>query len=160
MFFTYLPSPLGELLLAGSEDALALIGFPSGSMARRPEDGWERADEPFAEAARQVQAYFDGRLRVFDLPCAPSGTPFQSAVHEALRGIPYGETRTYADIARAIGAPQAVRAVGAANARNPLPIITPCHRVVGRDGSLTGFGGGLPAKRYLLEHEKRNAAHC
>ncbi|MBK9168153.1 MAG: methylated-DNA--[protein]-cysteine S-methyltransferase [Bryobacterales bacterium] len=123
--------------------------------ARRPEAGCvEDPNHPVvAEALRQLHAYFAGELHEFDLPLAPEGTPFQRRVWEALRAIPYGETRSYGDIAKAIGAPKASRAVGAANGRNPIPVVVPCHRVIGADGSLTGFGGGLAIKRTLLDLE-------
>ncbi|MBJ50163.1 MAG: cysteine methyltransferase [Gammaproteobacteria bacterium] len=157
MYYTYAASPIGQLLLAGSADALQVIGFPHGDKARRADIGWERYDEPFKKTARQLNEYFAGERREFELELAPEGTKFQVEVLEALRGIPYGETRTYRDIAVAVGRPKAVRAVGNANGRNPLPIVIPCHRVIGSDGSLTGFGGGIEAKRYLLELEQQ---HC
>ena len=157
MYYTYATSPIGQLLLAGSADALQVIGFPHGDKARRADIGWERYGEPFKKTARQLNEYFAGERREFELELAPEGTKFQVEVLEALRGIPYGETRTYRDIAVAVGRPKAVRAVGNANGRNPLPIVIPCHRVIGSDGSLTGFGGGIEAKRYLLDLEQR---HC
>ena len=157
MYYTYATSPIGQLLLAGSADALQVIGFPHGDKARRADIGWERYDEPFKKTARQLNEYFAGERREFELELAPEGTKFQVEVLEALRGIPYGETRTYRDIAVAVGRPKAVRAVGNANGRNPLPIVFPCHRVIGSDGSLTGFGGGIEAKRYLLDLEQQ---HC
>jgi len=157
MYYTYAASPIGQLLLAGSADALQVIGFPHGDKARRADIGWERYDEPFKKTARQLNEYFAGERREFELELAPEGTKFQVEVLEALRGIPYGETRTYRDIAVAVGRPKADRAVGNANGRNPLPIVIPCHRVIGSDGSLTGFGGGIEAKRYLLELEQQ---HC
>tara|TARA_B100001105_G_scaffold53595_1_gene40656 strand:+ start:2159 stop:2644 length:486 start_codon:yes stop_codon:yes gene_type:complete len=157
MYYTYATSPIGQLLLAGSADALQVIGFPHGDKARRADIGWERYDEPFKKTARQLNEYFAGERREFELELAPEGTKFQVEVLEALRGIPYGETRTYRDIAVAVGRPKAVRAVGNANGRNPLPIVIPCHRVIGSDGSLTGFGGGIEAKRYLLDLEQQ---HC
>ena len=147
MYYTYATSPIGQLLLAGSADALQVIGFPHGDKARRADIGWERYDEPFKKTARQLNEYFAGERREFELELAPEGTKFQVEVLAALRGIPYGETRTYRDIAVAVGRPKAVRAVGNANGRNPLPIVIPCHRVIGSDGSLTGFGGGIEAKR-------------
>ena len=117
----------------------------------------EKGTSPLLEeAARQLQEYFAGCRREFSLPLAPRGTEFQRQVWHALEGIPYGETRTYGEIARAIGKPKACRAVGMANHRNPLSILVPCHRVVGADGSLTGYGGGLEAKQFLLELEKRH----
>ena len=157
MYYTYAASPIGQLLLAGSADALQVIGFPHGDKARRADIGWERYDEPFKKTARQLNEYFSGDRQEFELDLAPEGTKFQVEVLEALRGIPYGETRTYRDIAVAVGRPKAVRAVGNANGRNPLPIVIPCHRVIGSDGSLTGFGGGIEAKRYLLDLEQQ---HC
>ena len=157
MYYTYATSPIGQLLLAGSADALQVIGFPHGDKARRADIGWERYDEPFKKTARQLNEYFAGDRQEFELDLAPDGTTFQVEVLEALRGIPYGETCTYRDIAVAVGRPKAVRAVGNANGRNPLPIVIPCHRVIGSDGSLTGFGGGIEAKRYLLDIEQQ---HC
>jgi methylated-DNA-[protein]-cysteine S-methyltransferase len=157
MYYTYAASPIGQLLLAGSADALQVIGFPHGDKARRADIGWERYGEPFKKTARQLNEYFSGDRQEFELDLAPEGTKFQVEVLEALRGIPYGETRTYRDIAVAVGRPKAVRAVGNANGRNPLPIVIPCHRVIGSDGSLTGFGGGIEVKRYLLDLEQQ---HC
>ena len=157
MYYTYATSPIGQLLLAGSADALQVIGFPHGDKARRADIGWERYDEPFKKTARQLNEYFAGDRQEFELDLAPDGTTFQVEVLEALRGIPYGETCTYRDIAVAVGRPEAVRAVGNANGRNPLPIVIPCHRVIGSDGSLTGFGGGIEVKRYLLDLEQQ---HC
>ena len=150
--YTLVPSPVGTLLLAARYDALATIRF-CGAEAPCPEPDWVRDDSAFDEARAQLAEYFDGRRRQFDLTMQFSGTEFQMAVLDALREIPYGETRSYADIAEQIGRPRAVRAVGAANGRNPLPILIPCHRVVGSDGSLTGFGGGLEVKRQLLALE-------
>ena len=158
MRYAYCESPVGPLLLAGRRAALELLAFPCGNQAKAPEAEWEARDAPFAMAARQLAEYFNGRRRTFELPLAPQATAFQRKVLEALQAIPYGETRTYKDIAAVIGRPKAVRAVGAANANNPIPIIIPCHRVVGSDGSLTGFGGGLDAKRKLLRLEAETAA--
>ena len=157
MFYTMLASPVGELLLAGDEDALRVIGFPSGRGAALPEEDWEENPAPFAEAAEQLGDYFAGKRHAFDLPLAPTGTPFQREVLAALQQIPYGETRSYGELAKAVGRPKASRAVGAANGRNPLPIVIPCHRAIGSDGSLTGFGGGLETKRFLLDLERRHA---
>ena len=156
--YTFMGSPVGDLLLAGAEEGLRFIRFPSqgGEHRRaRPEPGWREDALPFAEAKAQLNDYFAGRRRVFALRLAPRTSPFQATVHAALRRIPYGETRSYGEVARDIGKPKAARAVGAANARNPLPIVIPCHRVIGGDGRLTGFGGGLAAKRHLLELERR-----
>ena len=153
MLYRYLASPIGQLLLAGDEQGLRFIGFPQGKGKLDIAPEWRLDDHCFAEVERQLGEYFAGQRRDFDLNLAPSGTPFQLAVLDALQTIPHGETRSYLDIARQIGRPDAVRAVGAANGRNPLPIVIPCHRVIGSDGSLTGFGGGLPSKRFLLDLE-------
>jgi methylated-DNA-[protein]-cysteine S-methyltransferase len=155
MFYSYMDSPVGRLLLAGEKDVLKVIGFSTGGKARGADAEWERFDEPFRGAKKQLAEYFAGDRQHFDLALAPQATPFQSKVLEALRGIPYGETRSYLDVAVAIGNPKAVRAVGAANGHNPIPIVIPCHRVLGSDGSLTGFGGGLDTKRLLLDLERR-----
>ena len=155
MLYSYVESPIGALLLGGSADALKLVSFPTGRKTRTPAPDWERSDETFADARAQLNAYFDGTLREFDLRLGLAVTEFQAQVLAELRGIPYGETRTYGDIAVRIGRPKAVRAVGAANGSNPLPIVIPCHRVVGADGKLTGFGGGLDTKRFLLDLETR-----
>lgn len=157
MKYCHVPSPVGDLLLAGSSDALELVSFPTGAKARTPGPDWEYAERAFADAAAQLDAYFSGELRTFDLDIRLTVTPFQDAVLGELRRIPYGETRTYGEVAARIGRPKAVRAVGAANGNNPLPIVIPCHRVVGAGGQLTGFGGGLETKRYLLALEKRTA---
>ncbi len=152
-WFTLIDSPVGGLLIAGTARGLTRIDF-RGPDSPGPDPSWERSHTPFVEAARQLAEYFDGTRRRFELALAPAGTPFQLAVWKALQDIPYGETRTYADVARRIGRPVAVRAVGLANGRNPLPIVVPCHRVIGKDGSLTGYGGGLPIKRALLDLER------
>ena len=153
MHYTFLDSPIGPLLLAGSGTALQLVGFPSGSMARQPHADWRRDDAAFVEVRKQLGAYFRGELKHFDVELAPAGTAFQLQVWQALQAIPYGETCSYRDIAVRIERPRAVRAVGHANGRNPLPIIVPCHRVIGSNGALTGFGGGLPTKTFLLQLE-------
>lgn len=149
MYYTYLGSPLGDLLLAGDERGLALVHWHDTS----PGADWERVPDAFPKAREQLTAYFEGTLRDFDLALAPRGSAFQRAVWAALTEIPYGETSTYGAIARQLGVPNGARAVGLANGQNPLPIIVPCHRVIGSDGSLTGYGGGLPIKRFLLELE-------
>lgn len=154
MYYCYLETPIGELLLAGDGNALRHIAFPEGPMRKSPEPGWTHSEAPFQEARRQLRQYFNGERRSFDLPLRPSGTPFQLRVLEALRDIPYGATASYGDVARCIGRPTAARAVGAANGRNPLPIVFPCHRVIGSDGDLTGFGGGIATKRALLDLER------
>ncbi len=153
MYYCYLHTPIGELLIAGENDALAMIGFPKGSMRREPEPDWIFNEKPLAEACQQLREYFAGERREFDLSLQFGGTEFQVSVLEALRKIPYGETTSYGEIARRIGRPKAVRAVGAANGRNPIPIVVPCHRVIGSTGDLTGFGGGLDTKEALLRLE-------
>ncbi|MDR6788083.1 methylated-DNA-[protein]-cysteine S-methyltransferase [Sphingomonas sp. BE138] len=152
-----LPSPLGDLTLVADDFALVAILWPDDRPGRVPLGA--SADTPdhrvLAAAAAQLADYFAGSRTAFDLPLAPRGTAFQRDVWRALDEIPYGETRTYADIARTIGRPTATRAVGAANGRNPISIVTPCHRVIGRSGALTGFAGGLAAKQHLLALEQR-----
>jgi methylated-DNA-[protein]-cysteine S-methyltransferase len=153
--YSYVDSPVGRLLLAGDPDGLALISFSTGRRPREPSASWARDDRVFAEAIAQLRSYFAGERREFSLPLQPRGTPFQERVWSALRAVPFGATISYGELARRIGQPSAARAVGAANGANPLPIIVPCHRVIGADHSLTGFGGGLETKRYLLAHEAR-----
>lgn len=153
MYYCYLDTPIGDLLLAGEEEALCLIGFPEGSMRLEPESDWIFSEKPFSAAREQLTAYFAGKRKSFDLPLKPTGTEFQLQVLNELQKIPYGTTVSYGDIANRIGRPKAVRAVGAANGRNPLPIIIPCHRVIGASGDLTGFGGGIPTKKALLRLE-------
>jgi methylated-DNA-[protein]-cysteine S-methyltransferase len=157
MYYCYLDTPIGELLLAGDDDALCLVSFPEGSMRRDPDPDWIYNEKPFALARQQLTEYFAGERREFDLPLKLSGTEFQMSVLHALQHIPYGETTSYAEIAERIGRPKAVRAVGAANGRNPLPIIVPCHRVIGSHGELTGFGGGLDTKEALLRLEAEHS---
>jgi methylated-DNA-[protein]-cysteine S-methyltransferase len=156
VYYCYLETPIGELLLAGNADGLSLIGFPKGSMRREPEPDWIFNEKPLGEARRQLREYFAGKRRAFDLPLNLSGTEFQVSVLRALLEIPYGETVSYGEIAKRIGRPRAVRAVGAANGRNPLPVVVPCHRVIGSTGDLTGFGGGLDTKEALLRLEAEN----
>ena len=153
MYYCYFETPIGELLLAGDDDGLAMIGFPQGSMRRDPESDWIYNEKPLASACQQLGEYFSGKRKSFDLPLQFDGTEFQVSVLKALQDIPYGETVSYGEIARRIGKPKAVRAVGAANGRNPLPIVLPCHRVIGSSGDLTGFGGGLDTKEALLRLE-------
>jgi methylated-DNA-[protein]-cysteine S-methyltransferase len=152
MNYSYVETPIGRLLLAGDEDAVRQIHFAPNS----PEAEWEnRATEPIKEAAKQLMEYFSGRRTSFDLPLAPEGTSFQKSVWRQLCDIPYGETISYGELARRVGNPKASRAVGAANGQNPLPIVVPCHRVIGANGKLTGFGGGIPVKEALLALESR-----
>ncbi len=155
-YYTYTETPIGSLLLAGDGENLEQLGFPDGKARRRHEAGWVEDPGRFSGVIGQLRGYFAGELKQFDLPLAPAGTAFQRRVWSALRGIPYGETRSYGELARDTGNGKASRAVGAANGRNPIPVIIPCHRVIGGDGSLTGFGGGLDTKRFLLDLERRN----
>ncbi|MDA1073984.1 MAG: methylated-DNA--[protein]-cysteine S-methyltransferase [Proteobacteria bacterium] len=157
MLYTYIESPIGELLLAGSASTLEVLGFATGNKARRAESEWQRDDHAFDNAKAQLEEFFGGERHAFDLELSHSGTQFQRAVLDALQQIPYGETRSYKEIAEQIGRPKAVRAVGAANGSNPIPIIIPCHRVIGANGALTGFGGGIATKQYLLDLERRHS---
>jgi len=157
MFSKTMPSPVGRLTLAGSDAGLAAVLWENDRPGRVRLDvmGEDPRHPVLVAAARQLQEYFAGDRTRFDLQLDFHGTGFQKAVWAALLTIPFGETRSYADIARQIGKPTAMRAVGAANGRNPISIIAPCHRVIGINGSLTGFAGGLDAKRLLLDLESR-----
>ncbi|MGV6875006.1 methylated-DNA--[protein]-cysteine S-methyltransferase [Pseudochelatococcus sp. B33] len=151
--YTFLQSPIGELLLVGDGESLSRIGFPHGKGSFGPQPHWRRDDGAFAAAREQLRAYFGKELREFDLQLAPSGTPFQHKVWQALTRIPWGTTSSYGEVARRIGKPTASRAVGAANGLNPLPIVVPCHRVIGAGGAMVGFGGGIDTKKWLLALE-------
>jgi len=151
--FAHLDTLLGPLLIAGTDHGLQVISFLSGARPVEPKAHWIADSHPFREAKSQLRAYFGGELREFSLPLDPQGTPFQHRVWRALRAIPFGQTQTYGELARGIGRPTAARAVGAANGRNPLPILVPCHRVIGQSGRLTGYAGGLKIKQALLELE-------
>jgi methylated-DNA-[protein]-cysteine S-methyltransferase len=153
--FSYYNSPVGRLLLAGGKDGLHLISFPKDRYAQQIVADWRRDDDFFSTVMDQLTAYFAGELKTFDLTLRFAGTEFQNDVWRGLCTIPIGETLSYGELAKRIGRPKAVRAVGAANGANPLPIVVPCHRVIGADHSLTGFGGGLAVKKYLLEHEEK-----
>lgn len=148
---------IGTLRVVGDDGGIERIDLPNAA-AGDPAPEWRAGSgplpEPIRAAKRQLREYFDGERRDFDLPLAPAGTPFQRRVWDELRRIPYGETISYGELARRIGKPTASRAVGAANGRNPLAIVVPCHRVIGADGTLTGYGGGLPVKESLLAHEQ------
>lgn len=155
-----IPSPVGELLLTAVEDGLTRLWFEEHRHGGGVKAEWQRAETVGGSAARalraareQLDAYFAGELTTFELPLAATGTPFQERVWAALRGIPFGHTMSYSALAARIGEPKAVRAVGSANGHNPIAIIVPCHRVIGARGDLTGFGGGMERKRWLLEHE-------
>lgn len=153
--FAHFDCPLGPLLVAQDETGLREINFPKHGHAAAPAPEWRRDDSALRESIRQLRAYFAGQLENFDLPLAPEGTAFQQRVWGELCKIPYGETISYGELARRIGNPKAGRAVGLANGSNPIPIVIPCHRVIGSNGKLTGYGGGLPIKEKLLALEKR-----
>jgi methylated-DNA-[protein]-cysteine S-methyltransferase len=148
-------SPVGPLLLAADDEGLRLISYQKGKHAQPPESGWKKDAAPLRETIRQLKGYFGGELHDFDLRLAPQGTEFQTKVWSALCDIPYGETISYGDLARRIRNPKAVRAVGTANGANPISIVIPCHRVIGSDGTLTGYGGGLDIKEKLLALEQK-----
>jgi methylated-DNA-[protein]-cysteine S-methyltransferase len=155
MTYTSMESPIGPLLLAGAERGLSLVYFVNGRHPKSAPSTWVEDKRPFKEAIRQLEAYFGGKLKQFELPLVLEGTEFQLLVWRNLQKIPYGETVSYGQLAKRIGSPDAARAVGLANGSNPIPIIIPCHRVIGTNGDLTGFGGGLPIKKKLLALESR-----
>jgi methylated-DNA-[protein]-cysteine S-methyltransferase len=154
MYYRHLDSPVGRLLLAGTEHALEMLSFTMGSKARGPAAEWVEEPSAFDEPVRQLRAYFSGELHDFSLALKPSGTEFQLRVWTELQAIPYGTTTSYGELARRIGNPNGSRAVGLANGSNPIAIIVPCHRVIGASGKLTGFGGGLDIKQRLLDLER------
>lgn len=153
-------TPIGTLRLVGGENTIDCIDLPNRAAAP-PDPVWKRPSEvlpaALADAKRQLEEYFAGERRDFDLPIDPHGTAFQRRVWAELRRIPFGETISYGELAARIGKPTASRAVGAANGRNPLPVVVPCHRVISHDGKLGGYGGGLPTKQALLDLERRVA---
>ena len=153
--YTQVSSPIGPLLLVSDDAGLRQINFAKLGRAAPSDSDWRQDSTAFAEPIRQLRAYFAGELEIFELPFAPEGTPFQQKVWKELCTIPYGQTISYGELARRIGNPNASRAVGLANGSNPIPIIIPCHRVIGSNGKLTGYGGGLPIKEKLLALEKR-----
>ena len=157
--YSYLESPVGRLLLAADEAGLQEISFQSSFQtndgAAQPKAGWVENASALQEPLRELRAYFAGEHENFTIPLAPRGTPFQKEVWSELLKIPYGETISYGELARRIGNPAASRAVGLANGSNPIPIIIPCHRVIGSNGKLTGYGGGLPIKEKLIALERR-----
>ena len=146
-------TPLGPLRVAGTAQGLTEVGFMEGERPPVQVPHGRKEREILSEAQQQLQEYFEGRLRQFTLPVAPAGTPFQQRVWQELQKVPWGTTTSYGEIAKRIGQPTAVRAVGSANGRNPVAIVIPCHRVIGSDGSLTGYAGGLATKRRLLQLE-------
>lgn len=155
MVYTQIESPVGPLLLVADEAGLRQILFVNGRHPARPESGWKEDAGPLRNTVSQLRSYFAGEREEFDLPLAPEGTRFQQEVWRRLCEIPFGETISYGELARRIGNPQASRAVGLANGSNPIPIVIPCHRVIGSNGKLTGYGGGLPIKEKLLGLERK-----
>jgi methylated-DNA-[protein]-cysteine S-methyltransferase len=153
--FAYLDSPIGRLLLVADDSGLLQINFSKNQRPAPPEQAWQEDPSVVREPIAQLEAYFRGELEQFDLALAPQGTAFQQKVWSQLAKIPYGETISYAELARRVHNPNASRAVGLANGRNPIPIVIPCHRVIGSNGKLTGYGGGLPIKEKLLALERR-----
>ncbi len=151
--YCVMQSPVGRLLLAGNAHALTHLSFQDGRQPTKPDPQWTYSETPFQQPIQQLKEYFFGKRKTFTIKLAPKGTPFQQKVWQALLSIPYGQTLSYGQIAQAIGKPKAVRAVGAANGQNPVSIIVPCHRVIGSNGNLVGYGGGLSIKEALLTHE-------
>jgi methylated-DNA-[protein]-cysteine S-methyltransferase len=157
LVYTCVDSPIGELLLVGDGSTLHGLVMQDGRHPVAIDPAWERDDDAFADARRQLGEYFAGERTAFDVPVHLEGTEFQVRVWEALREIPYGTTISYGELARRVGRPTGARAVGAANGRNPVAVVVPCHRVIGADGSLTGFGGGVERKQLLLGLESEQA---
>lgn len=153
-----IPTPVGDMLVVGDAEWLHHLQLPGSFDVRDLDDAKHGSPAAVEEATRQIDAYFDYRLREFSLPLQPSGTEFQRSVWLALADIGYGETESYSSLATRVGNPKACRAVGLANGRNPIPLVLPCHRVIGANGSLTGYGGGLSLKQWLLEHEAAGLA--
>jgi methylated-DNA-[protein]-cysteine S-methyltransferase len=157
LLYTTVDSPIGELLVVGDVRALRGVYMQEGRTGVIAAPDWKRDDTAFQDVRAQLDEYFEGRRAAFDLALEVRGTPFQRLVWRALQEIPYGETVTYGELARRIGRPSAARAVGAANGTNPISVIVPCHRVIGADGDLTGYGGGVKRKQFLLELEARRS---
>ena len=162
LFWKKMPSPIGTLIVFANDEGITEIRFPNSNSPNSKSPNNKSPDQRDTKhsnrivdnAIDQLQAYFDGKLKTFDLPLRPNGTEFQKTVWRQLQQIGYGTTASYGDIAAAIVKPKASRAVGMANSKNPIPIVVPCHRIIGKDGSLTGFAGGLDTKRWLLAHEQ------
>jgi methylated-DNA-[protein]-cysteine S-methyltransferase len=152
--YTTMESPIGDLLLVGDGETLSGLYMQDGRKPKRIATDWTESAASFTDVKRQLGEYFAGERTTFEVKLAAEGAPFEREVWHALEGIPYGETVSYGEIARRVGQPAAARAVGTANGRNPIAVIVPCHRVIGADGSLTGYGGGLERKRLLLELER------
>ena len=153
--FTIIDSPVGQLFVQGDGESVTGLYLPQHKWWARPAPSWEETDAPFATVREQLAQYFAGERQQFDVPIKMAGTPFQQRVWQELIGIPFGMTITYGELALRVGNPAASRAVGAANGRNPISIIVPCHRVIGSTGKLTGYGGGVDKKQWLLEWERR-----
>ncbi len=153
IFYTQEASPVGPLLIVGDEAVVRQVWFVDGRGKKQPESSWKLNREMFLRITQQLRAYFAGELRTFEVQLELHGTAFQRRCWQELCAIPYGQTISYGELAKRIGNPKAMRAVGLANGANPIPIIVPCHRVIGSDGSLTGFGGGMENKKKLLELE-------
>jgi methylated-DNA-[protein]-cysteine S-methyltransferase len=157
IYFTRMESPIGQLRLAGNESGLTRILFEHEGDEGSPDSPWIENANELQQPIEQLTEYFAGERHTFEIPLFPKGTPFQKSVWERLQRIAYGETTTYGELALQLGNPNASRAVGTANGQNPIPIIIPCHRVIGRDGSLTGYAGGLEIKEFLLDLERKHA---
>ena len=153
IYYCYLASPIGQLMLVGDGENLTGLYLPNHKGVSNPDANWREATSPFADVSHQLSQYFEGQRQTFDLQLKPVGTPFQQQVWQELVEIPFGTTITYAQLAQRIGRHSASRAVGHANSRNPISIVVPCHRVIGADGKLTGYAGGLDKKRWLLDFE-------
>lgn len=159
IYYEQMPSPIGPLFLVADDDGLREVRFELDRRSHVASDGWVHSPHKLAEVRRQLEEYFAGERMTFELLLKPIGTDFQQSVWQALTTITYAQTASYGQISRQIERPKASRAVGAANGRNPIPIIIPCHRVIGSNGTLTGFAGGLAAKQWLLEHEVKCRRH-
>lgn len=157
IWYTQIESPIDRILITSDGDSLTGLHMVEHRHYEVLTDDWKRDDavKPFAEARKQLEAYFAGRMADFDLPLAMRGTEFQQQVWQELQNIPFGQTISYGELARRVGNPNSSRAVGAANGRNPISIIVPCHRVIGSNGKLTGYGGGMQRKEWLLAHESK-----
>ena len=158
MWFDAFNTPIGQLTIAADDSGLRFVLFENNKYDVPGRQDWRRDAGVTQRVREQFLQYFAGERQIFNLPLNPTGTEFQKKTWATLAQIPFGQTWSYSELAAKIALPKAVRAVGAANGRNPLPIILPCHRVIGANGSLTGFGGGLPTKKWLLEHEARLSA--
>ncbi len=157
MYYTIIKSPVDPILLVSDGNCLTGLYLDEEKYSKKIEDHWKESKAPFKSVIEQLRAYFSPELKEFNVDVSMQGTDFQKNVWRALNAIPYGETVSYKTIAEKIKSPKAMRAVGLANGKNPISIIVPCHRVIGANGSLTGYGGGLPRKKWLLAHEMKNS---